>query len=165
MTSHLQRSRVLLAISLVAIFGISLVGPQILAESTSTGVDSKEIKKLAKSFTKAVRGQETENAIEIVRQIAIYGTEDALEALYDMGYKEATIPSVYTVICEELCRLDGILEYLTDRYDKIDSKSDFRERVYLSDILAFPTKKRGELNDEILKIGRRIVEIEEDGLP
>ena len=86
-----------------------------------------------------------------------------METLYDMGYKEATIPSVYTVICEELSRIDGILEYLTERYDKIDSKSDFRERVYLSDILAFPTKKRGELNDEILKIGRRIAEIEEDG--
>ena len=164
MTSYLQRSRMLLTISLVATLVMNLVGPQIFAGSVP-GFDAKEIKKLAKSFSKAVRGQESDNAINIVRQISIYGTEDAMEALYDMGYKEATIPSVYTVICEELSRIDGILEYLTERYDKIDSKSDFRERVYLSDILAFPTKKRGELNDEILKIGRRIAEIEEDGLP
>ncbi len=165
MTSHLQRSRILLAISLVAIFGVSLVGPQILAEPTAPGFDSKEIKKLAKSFSKAVRAQQSDNAINIVRQISVYGSEDAMETLYDMGYKEATIPSIYSVICEELSRMDGILEYLTERYDKIDNKSDFRERVYLSDILAFPTKKRGELNDEILRINRRLVEIEQDGLP
>ena len=135
MTSQLQRLRVLLAVPLVAICFLCATSPQAIAEPVHA-FDSKEIKKLSKSFTKAVRGQESDNAINLVRQISIYGTEDALDALYDLGYKEGTIPAVYDVICEELTRMDGILTYLEERYDKIDSKSDFRERVYITDILA-----------------------------
>ena len=71
MTSYLQRSRMLLIISLVATLVMNLVGPQIFGESVP-GFDAKEIKKLAKSFSKAVRGQESDNAINIVRQISIY---------------------------------------------------------------------------------------------
>lgn len=159
-----DRFRILLTISLVTICLLNCATSQIHAETTPV-FDSKEIKKLSKNFTKAVRGQESDNAINIVRQISAYGTEDALEALYDMGYKEGTIPAVYEVVCEELSLMDGILAYLETRYDKIDGKSDFRERVYITDILAFPTNKRGELNDEILKISRRLIEIEKNGLP
>ena len=163
-TIEKDRIKIWLTIFLVTVCFLNCTTSQILAETTP-GFDSKEIKKLSKDFTKAIRGQESENAINIVRQVSAYGTEDALEALYDMGYKEGTIPAVYEVICEELSLMDGILAYLETRYDKIDGKSDFRERVYITDILAFPTNKRGELNDEILKISRRLTEIEKNWLP
>ena len=159
----LRGSNRLLALFLVpALFGFLLVQTDLMG---SAAPDSKQIKKLVKEFKKAVQGQEHDNAIDIGRQIAAYGTEDAMEALYDLGYKEGRNPKVYSSVCEELSRLDGIIEFISERYDKIDSKSDFRERVYLADVLAFPTNKRGEINDEIMKLAKRLREIEEDGLP
>ena len=34
--------------------------------------------------------------------------------------------------------MTGIVEHISTRYDKIDSKGDFRERVYMTDILPIP---------------------------
>ena len=127
--------------------------------------DSKEIKKLAKSFRKAVQGDNADNAIDIARQIAAYGTEDAVETLYDLGFKDGRNPTVYSTICEELSRMDGCVDFISERYTKLRSKSDFRERVYLTDILSFPTNKRGKINDEIMKLGKQLQDIENDGLP
>ncbi|HIK81961.1 MAG TPA: hypothetical protein EYF93_03580, partial [Planctomycetes bacterium] len=127
----------------------------------SSAADSKEIKKLAKSFRRALQGENTDNAIDIVRQIAAYGTEDSVDTLYDLGFKDGRNPTVYSTICEELSRMDGCVDFITERYKKLRSKSDFRERVYLTDILSFPTNKRGKINDEIMKLGKRLQEIED----
>ncbi|MDE0961244.1 MAG: hypothetical protein OSB09_10725 [Planctomycetota bacterium] len=131
----------------------------------SSAPDSKAIKKLAKSFRKALLAENPDNAIDIVKQISAYGTEDSMETLYDLGFKDGRNPKVYSTICEELSRMDGCVAFISGRYDKLRSKSDFRERVYLTDILSFPTNKRGEINDQIMKLGKQLQEIEDDGLP
>ena len=103
-------SRLLALILVPAICGFLLVQTDVMG---SASADSKEIKKLVKEFKKAVRGEEHDNAIDIGRQIAAYGTEDAMEALYDLGYKEGRNPKVYASVCEELSRLDGIIEFIS----------------------------------------------------
>lgn len=126
-------------------------------------MDAKEIKKLKKSYGKAIQGQENDSAIDIIRQISAYGTSDALETVYDLGYANGSVPSVYDVICEELSMMTSIVEHITERYDKIDSKGDFRERVYMTDILAYPTNKRGELNDKKVSLQKQLKRLEESG--
>ncbi|MEE2857522.1 MAG: hypothetical protein VX949_09045, partial [Planctomycetota bacterium] len=109
---QLRASSRLLALFLVpAICGFLLVQTDVMGFASP---DSKEIKKLVKDFKKAVRGEEHDNAIDIGRQIAAYGTEDAMEALYDLGYKEGRNPKVYSSVCEELSRLDGIIEFISE---------------------------------------------------
>lgn len=145
----------------VLVFSIQ---PADLSASSSAALDAKQIKKLKKEYGKAIQGQQNDAAIDVIRQISAFGTADALEAVYDLGYANGSVPAVYDVICEELSIMTGIVEHITERYDKIDSKGDFRERVYMTDILAYPTNKRGQLNDRKVSLEKQLKRIEENGL-
>ncbi len=150
---------------LLAVFLVCLCAqPADLSALGNSVLDTKQIKKLKKDYGKAIQGQQHDAAIDVIRQITAYGTADALETVYDLGYANGTVPSVYEVICEELSIMTGIIDHISERYDKIDSKSDFRERVYMTDILAFPTNKRGELNDRKVSLEKQLKRIEEGGL-
>ncbi|OUU24592.1 MAG: hypothetical protein CBC13_03180 [Planctomycetia bacterium TMED53] len=138
--------------------------PADLSASSNGVFDAKQIKKLKKDYAKAIQGQQNDSAIDVIRQISAYGTPDALETVYDLGYQNGSVPAVYDVICEELSMMTGIVEHISTRYDKIDSKGDFRERVYMTDILAYPTNKRGELNDRKVSLEKQLKRIEENGL-
>ena len=162
MTCHQRVISLTLALMLLPALG-SLFWQE--AAVASVTMDSKEIKKLVKNCKKAMIGEDFDHASDLVRQIAGYGTEDSLEALYDLGFKTNPNPRVYEAICEELSRHDGMIEFVTARYGKTKSKSDFREREYLADLLAFPTNKRGEISDDMMKLAKRIRDIEENGLP
>ena len=150
----------LLALLLICVW----LQPHTLSALENASFDAKQIKKLKKEYGKAIQGQQNDAAIDVIRQITAYGTPDALETVYDLGYANGSVPAVYDVICEELSIMDGIVEHITERYDKIDSKGDFRERVYMTDILAYPTNKRGELNDKKVSLEKQLKRIEENGL-
>ncbi|HIN80344.1 MAG TPA: VWA domain-containing protein [Planctomycetes bacterium] len=98
--------------------------------------DSKEIRKLKKEFARAAAEQNEDQQISIIREIAGFGSEDALETVYELGRDHAKTPALYAATLDELASLDGILEYLQARYGKIKSKGDFRERVYIADVAA-----------------------------
>ncbi len=72
----------------------------------------------------------------MLREMSDMDEEDAHEYLYEAGLAHATTPKLYEEVLKLLAKRDGALEYVKERYDKIDGKSDFRERVYLVDITA-----------------------------
>lgn len=153
-------------LGLLALFAFCLSSlPTDLSASSNAALDAKQIKKLKKDYGKAIQGQQNDSAIDVIRQITAFGTPDALETVYDLGYQNGSVPTVYDVICEELSMMTGIVEHISTRYDKIDSKGDFRERVYMTDILAYPTNKRGELNDRKVSLEKQLKRVEENGLP
>ncbi|MGB1070727.1 MAG: hypothetical protein ACPG1Z_03595 [Planctomycetota bacterium] len=153
-------------LGLLALFAFCLSSlPTDLSASSNAALDAKQIKKLKKDYGKAIQGQQNDSAIDVIRQITAFGTPDALETVYDLGYQNGSVPAVYDVICEELSMMTGIVEHIATRYDKIDSKGDFRERVYMTDILAYPTNKRGELNDRKVSLEKQLKRVEENGLP
>ena len=152
-------------LGLLALFAFCLSSlPTDLSASSNAALDAKQIKKLKKDYGKAIQGQQNDSAIDVIRQITAFGTPDALETVYDLGYQNGSVPAVYDVICEELSMMTGSVEHISTRYDKIDSKGDFRERVYMTDILAYPTNKRGELNDRKVSLEKQLKRIDENGL-
>ena len=98
--------------------------------------DSKQIKKLKKSIAKAAAAENESEILGLMRELADIEDEDATEALYDVGLAHATTPKSYEEVLKLLGRKDGMLTFLTERYGKIKSKGDFRERVYIVDITA-----------------------------
>jgi len=118
--------QLLIALALVAAVGLSSHG----------FAASKELKQLEKDFTKAISGEDEASAVTALETIAGIGGADAIELLYDLGMKFATTPKLYETTLKSLGRMDGTLAFLQERYAKIDSKGDFRERVFIVDITA-----------------------------
>lgn len=108
----------------------------LLVLGSASQVMADDIKDLKKDFAKAMNAQDESTAIDILGRIADVGGEDALEELYDIGFQHATTPELYKAALSNLGRMDGILEFVKERYDKVDSRGDFRERVYIADITA-----------------------------
>jgi hypothetical protein len=108
----------------------------LVAVAGSAFADSKEIKKLKKEIARAAASEDEGAVKDLMREIADFEGEDALEALYDIGLEYAVTEETYDAALQLLGRRDAILTFLGERYDKIDSKGDFRERVYIADILA-----------------------------
>ncbi len=98
--------------------------------------DRKQLKAFRKDFLKAIAADNESAAIELMGDIADLDTEDAFDTLYDLGLKYATTPKLYEEALDNLSQIDSALTYVSAKYDKIDNKSDFRERVYLVDITA-----------------------------
>ena len=105
-------------LGLLALFAFCLsILPTDLSASSSSALDAKQIKKLKKDYGKAIQGQQNDSAIDVIRQITAFGTPDALETVYDLGYQNGSVPAVYDVICEELSMMTGIVEHISTRYD------------------------------------------------
>ena len=98
--------------------------------------DSKQIKKLKKSIAKAAAAENESELLGLMRDLADFESEDATEALYDVGFDHASTPAAYEEVKKLLGRRDGVLPFLLERYGKIKSKGDFRERVYITDVTA-----------------------------
>ncbi len=97
---------------------------------------SKELKTLKKDIAKASAADDSDSVSTLLREMADLDEEDAYQYLYDAGYEHATTPKLYEEVLKLLAGKDGSLEFVKVRYDKIDGKGDFRERVYLVDITA-----------------------------
>ncbi len=98
--------------------------------------DKKELKQLKKDFAKALSEENEEAAISVFTRLGEIGDEDAREELYNLGFGYATTPTLYAAAVSTLSSFEGMLEFLDERYGKVDNKGDFRERVFLADITA-----------------------------
>lgn len=116
----------LVAVAIVAALGVA----------SYAAAASKELKQLEKDFTKALAEENESGSVAALEGISGVGGPEAMELLYDLGLKYATTPKLYETTLKNLGKMDGVLAFLVERYEKIDSKGDFRERVYVVDIVA-----------------------------
>lgn len=95
-----------------------------------------DIRKLKKEIGRACMAGEWDAAIPLVNEISAVGGEDAVEALYDVALRFGHTKKLYDAIVKELVRHEAeTMKHLDDRYDRVDNKGDFQERVFIAEVL------------------------------
>lgn len=110
-----------------------------------TPVHAGDTKKLLKDFRKAIAKDEIDGAISVLDEIIAVGGEDALDALYTLGFGELSAsPRVYDAVLAGFSKVDGAMAFLSGVYSKEKKKGDFRRRVFLGDAMVACLGSEGE---------------------
>ncbi len=91
------------------------------------------VSKLKKKAGRLVQAGEVDQAISVVREIGASGDEDAIDALFAIG-RVSPSEKFYDVVVEEMLRQDGVLTYMTEKFDKARKK--FMDRVYAANVVS-----------------------------
>lgn len=121
--------RSICALGLTTLF-LMITSPSVAFATTA------DIRKLKKEIGRACLAGEWDAAIPLVGEISAVGGEDAVEALYDVALRFGHTKKLYDAIVKELVRHEAeTMKYLDDRYDRVDNKGDFQERVFIAEVL------------------------------
>lgn len=108
----------------------------LLLLGTAVPAEAGDAKKLIKQFKKAVASDNESEALSLVSQIAGLGGEDALEGLYDIGFSNFSAKqAIYDAILQGFVQVEGAIPFVEEKYGKVRSKSDYREKVFQADVL------------------------------
>lgn len=117
----------------------------LLVLSTGQLAVADSAKELTRDFKKAIQAQDETRALSLIDSMVALPAEEAFEALFDIGFSESSgSPAVFEKLIGAFARVDGAAGMARARYDKAKDKPDFRERVFLADILARCAETQGE---------------------
>ncbi|MFN0060269.1 MAG: hypothetical protein ACKVX7_17560 [Planctomycetota bacterium] len=108
----------------------------LVAMAFATSADAADVKALKKQAKKQIVAGEFADAISTVKEIGAAGGEDAIDALFDLGtIEQGLTEKLYEAVAVEMVRQSGVVPNLLERYNKVKSKPDFRDRVFITDIM------------------------------
>ncbi len=97
-------------------------------------VEAGEASKLKRKIGQAVAADEMAQAKVMVTDLSRLDDDDVIETLYEITRDYGIYEDFFNHAADTLLKKDGAFAYIDERYDDIEKKRDFQERVFIASL-------------------------------